>query len=236
MPRGMGRPMAALVLSDGERTFLEAQVRRHRVARSMSDRCRMILRCAEGLSNKAVAAEVGVSAHTVGKWRRRFLENRIDGLLDEPLLGEAFPGGIFPAAPALHAECRAGLVLRKCAEAAIKPDADFGDEPSRVLDGWCSCSRGLCRLLACRGRRPTLEPLVDMVGAPPDSPFAQLNRCRKFATLDQIVQFGFSQTHPGANGGKAQNNCLGHGFLHKFVIVHKNLQNLTAFDRDTDFI
>ena len=75
-----------------------------------------------------------------------------------------------------------------------------------------------------------------MVGAPPDSPFAQLNRCRKFATLDQIVQLGFSQTHPGANGGKAQNKCLGHGFPHKFVIVHKNLQNLTAFDRDTDFI
>ena len=45
MPRGMERPMAALVLSDGERSFLEAQVRRHREARSMSDRCRMILRC-----------------------------------------------------------------------------------------------------------------------------------------------------------------------------------------------
>ena len=87
MPRGMGRPMAALVLSDEERSFLEAQVRRHRVARSLSDRCRMILRCADGLGNKAVAAEVGVSAHTVGKWRRRFLEDRIDGLSDEPRPG-----------------------------------------------------------------------------------------------------------------------------------------------------
>ena len=61
MARGMGRPLAALVLSDEERSFLEAQVRRHRVARSMSDRCRMILRCADGLSNKAVAAEFGVA-------------------------------------------------------------------------------------------------------------------------------------------------------------------------------
>ena len=87
MPRGMGRPMAAVVLSDGERSFLEAQVRRHRVARSMSDRCRMILRCAEGLGNKAVAAELGVHEHTVGKWRRRFLKDRIDGLLDEPRPG-----------------------------------------------------------------------------------------------------------------------------------------------------
>ena len=73
MARGTGRPLAALVLSDEERSFLEAQVRRHRVARSLSDRCRMILRCADGLGNKAVAAEIGVHEHTVGKWRRRFV-------------------------------------------------------------------------------------------------------------------------------------------------------------------
>ena len=87
MARGTGRPLAALVLSDEERSFLEAQVRRHRVARSMSDRCRMILRCADGLGNKAVAAEIGVYEHTVGKWRRRFVRDRIEGLSDEPRLG-----------------------------------------------------------------------------------------------------------------------------------------------------
>ena len=47
----------------------------------------MILGCADGLSNKAVAAEIGVSAHTVGKWRRRFLTDRIEGLSDEPRPG-----------------------------------------------------------------------------------------------------------------------------------------------------
>ena len=87
MARGTGRPLAALVLSDEERSFLEAQVRRHRVARSMSDRCRMILRCADGLGNKAVAAEIGVHEHTVGKWRRRFVKDRLDGLSDEPRPG-----------------------------------------------------------------------------------------------------------------------------------------------------
>ena len=87
MARGTGRPLAALVLSDEERSFLEAQVRRHRVARSLSDRCRMILRCADGLGNKAVAAEIGVHEHTVGKWRRRFVKDRIDGLSDEPRQG-----------------------------------------------------------------------------------------------------------------------------------------------------
>jgi transposase len=83
----MGRPIAALVLSTEERAYLERQVRRHRVARSLSERCRMILRCADGLPSKAVAAELGVHEHTVGKWRRRFLKDRIDGLYDEPRPG-----------------------------------------------------------------------------------------------------------------------------------------------------
>ncbi len=87
MARGRGRPVATLVLSAEEQSFLESQVRRHRIARSMSDRCRMILRCAEGLPNKAVAAELGVHEHTVGKWRRRFLKGRLDGLSDEPRSG-----------------------------------------------------------------------------------------------------------------------------------------------------
>ena len=87
MARGVGRPMAVLVLSDEERSYLERQARRRRVARSLSDRCRMILRCADGLTNKAVALELGVHEHTVGKWRRRFLKERIDGLSDEPRPG-----------------------------------------------------------------------------------------------------------------------------------------------------
>ena len=76
------------VLSDEERSYLEGQARRRRVARSISDRCRMILRCADGLTNKAVAAETRpVHEHTVGKWRRRFLKARIEGLSDEPRPG-----------------------------------------------------------------------------------------------------------------------------------------------------
>ncbi len=78
-----GRPLADLELSSEERAYLERQVRRHRVARSLSDRCRIVLKCAEGLPGKLVAAELGVSENTVGKWRRRFLQDRIDGLYDE---------------------------------------------------------------------------------------------------------------------------------------------------------
>jgi transposase len=78
-----GRPIVPLVLSAQERAYLERQVRRHRVARSLSERCRVILRCADGLPSKDVAAELGLHEHTVGKWRRRFLKDRCEGLLDE---------------------------------------------------------------------------------------------------------------------------------------------------------
>ena len=43
----------------------------------------MILRCADGFSGKAEGAELGVHEHTVGKWRRRFLKDRIEGLYGE---------------------------------------------------------------------------------------------------------------------------------------------------------
>ncbi len=79
----VGRVADEVVLSDEERQFIEAQVRRHKAARSLSDRCRMILLCAEGLQSKEVAERLGVHEHTVGKWRRRFVKNRVEGLTDK---------------------------------------------------------------------------------------------------------------------------------------------------------
>ena len=78
-----GRPIAPLVLTEYERAYLERQVRRHRVARPLSERCRAILRCADGLPSKSVAAELGLHEHTVGRLRRRFFKDRCDGLHDE---------------------------------------------------------------------------------------------------------------------------------------------------------
>ena len=87
MGHSRGRPIPPLSLSAEERAYLERQVRRHRAPRSFSDRCRIILRCSEGLSNKEVGAELGFHEHTVGKWRRRFQADRVDGLVDEPRPG-----------------------------------------------------------------------------------------------------------------------------------------------------
>lgn len=83
----VGRVADKMVLSDEEWAFLVAQVRRHKVARSLSDRCGMILLCAERLQNKEVGTWLGVDEHTVGKWRRRFVKDRIEGLTDEYLPG-----------------------------------------------------------------------------------------------------------------------------------------------------
>jgi transposase len=87
MANSRARPIAPLILTADERAYLERQVRRHRVARSLSERCRFILRCADGVPSKSVASENCVHEHTVGKWRQCFLKDRIDGLLDEARTG-----------------------------------------------------------------------------------------------------------------------------------------------------
>lgn len=53
MANATGRPIVPLILSSDERAYLERQVRRQRVARSLSDRCRVILQCADGVPSKS---------------------------------------------------------------------------------------------------------------------------------------------------------------------------------------
>ena len=82
-----GRPIPELILSDAERETLQNWARRPKSAQVLALRARMILRCAEGRTNTQVAEQVQVRIATVGKWRKRFVERRLDGLLDEPRPG-----------------------------------------------------------------------------------------------------------------------------------------------------
>jgi len=79
--RGTPLPSAA------QREELERWIRRPKTAQALALRARIILGCAEGKSDVAVAEELGTRRETVGKWRRRFLQGGCDALLDEPRPG-----------------------------------------------------------------------------------------------------------------------------------------------------
>jgi transposase len=86
MPRS-GRPKSVLVLADDERDQLQRWARRRSSAQALALRSRIVLACAQGLDNKQVAAQEQVTQQTVGKWRARFVEFRLEGLTDEPRPG-----------------------------------------------------------------------------------------------------------------------------------------------------
>jgi len=83
----MGRPLAALTLTDDERSELRGWARRPTTAQAHALRARIILACVDGRSNGEVAEDLAVTRQTVGKWRQRFVEKRLNGLVDAPRPG-----------------------------------------------------------------------------------------------------------------------------------------------------
>ena len=81
MPRRTAPPIA---LTQAERDDLERNVRRRKGASALAQRSRMILLAADGLNNRTIASRAGVSAATVGLWRKRFAERGLAGLRDAP--------------------------------------------------------------------------------------------------------------------------------------------------------
>lgn len=76
-----------LMLTEDERRTLEQWARRPKTAQRMALRARIVLGCADGLPNRAVAGQVSASANCVCKWRERFRVGRLAGLMDEPRPG-----------------------------------------------------------------------------------------------------------------------------------------------------
>jgi transposase len=85
----MPSPIAVLIeLTEGEREQLVSWSRRHTSAQALALRSRIVLAAAEGLKNTEIAERLAVKRSTVSKWRTRFAEDRLDGLVDEPRPGQ----------------------------------------------------------------------------------------------------------------------------------------------------
>ena len=83
-----GRPTAQIELTEDERQTLERWARRPKSAQALALRCRIVLAAADGELNRDIASRLGCHPTTVGKWRARFAEARLDGLHDEPRPGK----------------------------------------------------------------------------------------------------------------------------------------------------
>jgi transposase len=84
-----GRPTVKIELDDQERDTLQRWARRHSSSQALALRSRIVLACAQGKTNTAIAAELGCNQVTVAKWRHRFAADRLDGLGDAPRPGAA---------------------------------------------------------------------------------------------------------------------------------------------------
>ncbi|WP_240504907.1 helix-turn-helix domain-containing protein [Nocardia mangyaensis] len=77
----------SIVLTVEEHETLQRWARRAKSSQALAERCRIVLGCAASKSNSDVAAELGITAQTVGKWRTRFAQKRLEWLSDEPRPG-----------------------------------------------------------------------------------------------------------------------------------------------------
>ena len=82
-----GRPKKPLEIAAEDRDKLRSVALRPKSAQAMATRARIVLLCAQGMSNSEVAGKLHITGATVGKWRERFRELGMEGLLDEPRVG-----------------------------------------------------------------------------------------------------------------------------------------------------
>jgi len=154
---GRGRPKAPLVLSDEERATLVRWSRRAKSSQALALRCRIVLGCTEedGLrSNQDVAAQLGIWPQTVTKWRKRFLDRRLDGLTDEPR----------PGAPRRITDERIEEVIVKTLE-AIPTDATHWSRTSMAAQSGLSKST-IGRIWKAFGLQPHLTDTFKLSNDP----------------------------------------------------------------------
>jgi transposase len=103
----MPRSAAIFELSAGQRQELERMIRTPSTSNQLAQRARIVLRAAEGATNRQIAAETGLSLPTVGQWRAAFARAGTPGLTDKPRTGR----------PRTVGETTAQLIVAKALEA-----------------------------------------------------------------------------------------------------------------------
>ena len=83
-----GSKPVRVTLDDEQRAVLERWSRRPTSSQALALRCRIVLAAADGQSSQDIAARLGVTPTTVGRWRGRFARMGLDGLHDEPRPGQ----------------------------------------------------------------------------------------------------------------------------------------------------
>jgi hypothetical protein len=81
------RPRHRIELTEPERAELERRARAEKLPFQDVQRARIVLYAADGVPDTEIAARLDTSARLVGKWRRRFVEDRLEGLKDKPRAG-----------------------------------------------------------------------------------------------------------------------------------------------------
>jgi transposase len=124
--RGGGRSPFAVTLTASQRRFLKGLVRRPTAQQRQVTRARIVLGAAAGLANAAIARKLQIAPNTVGKWRKRFCREGLDGLADRKRSGRprAFPPVVVADAKAVACELPAtrGVPLSRWSLAELRDE------------------------------------------------------------------------------------------------------------------
>jgi transposase len=176
--RQPGRPKAELVVTAEEQETLERWARRPKTAQALAQRARIVLTCARGATNTEVAARLQITKPTVGKWRARFVAQRLDGLLEEPR----------PGAPRQHADAAVEKVIIKTLESTPRDATHWSTRSMAKASGMSQSTVG--RIWRAFGLQPHrtqtfklssdplfVEKVRDIVGLYVDPPERALVLC-----------------------------------------------------------
>jgi transposase len=124
--QGGGRSPFAVVLTASQRRLLKALVRRPTAQQRQVTRARIVLLAAAGLANAHIARKLGVAPNTVGKWRKRFCREGVDGLADRKRSGRprVFGAAVVAYAKAIACELPAtrGVPLGRWSLAELRTE------------------------------------------------------------------------------------------------------------------